>query len=107
MDAHPRGGAAAGLLAAPAGRPDAGAGAAGGPPAPGGDELSRPLNALPAPPALARRAQAFSRRHGVTLYVTLLAAYQALLHRYTGATDFAVGGGVANRNDRAAEQVIG
>jgi amino acid adenylation domain-containing protein len=59
------------------------------------------------PPELARAAQAFSRRHGVTLYVTLMAAYQALLHRYTGATDFAVGGGVANRNERVAEQVIG
>ncbi|HEX2077200.1 MAG TPA: amino acid adenylation domain-containing protein, partial [Longimicrobium sp.] len=59
------------------------------------------------PPELAVAAQEFSRSHGVTLYVTLMAAYQALLHRYTGATDFAVGGGVANRNDRAAEQVIG
>jgi amino acid adenylation domain-containing protein len=59
------------------------------------------------PPELAVAAQEFSRKHGVTLYVTLMAAYQALLHRYTGATDFAVGGGVANRNDRAAEQVIG
>ncbi|HSU13619.1 non-ribosomal peptide synthetase, partial [Longimicrobium sp.] len=59
------------------------------------------------PPALALQALEFSRRHGVTLYVTLLAAYQALLHRYTGATDFAVGGGVANRNERAAECVIG
>ncbi|HEX2078524.1 MAG TPA: amino acid adenylation domain-containing protein [Longimicrobium sp.] len=59
------------------------------------------------PPELAREAQEFSRRHGVTLYMTLMAAYQALLHRYTGATDFAVGGGVANRNERAAECVIG
>ena len=59
------------------------------------------------PPELARAAQAFSRRHGVTLYVTLLAAYQALLHRYTGEAAFAVGGGVANRNERLAEQVIG
>jgi amino acid adenylation domain-containing protein len=59
------------------------------------------------PPALALQALEFSRRHGVTLYVTLLAAYQALLHRYTGAADFAVGGGVANRNEKAAECVIG
>ena len=59
------------------------------------------------PPELVRAAQAFSRRQGVTLYVTLMAAYQALLHRYTGETDFAVGGGVANRNERLAEQVIG
>ncbi|HEX8245511.1 MAG TPA: amino acid adenylation domain-containing protein, partial [Longimicrobium sp.] len=33
------------------------------------------------PPELVRAAQAFSRRQGVTLYVTLMAAYQALLHR--------------------------
>jgi amino acid adenylation domain-containing protein len=59
------------------------------------------------PPELVRRAGEFSRRNGVTLYMTLLAAYQALLHRYTGATEFAVGGGVANRNDRASEQLIG
>ncbi|HEU0301680.1 MAG TPA: amino acid adenylation domain-containing protein, partial [Longimicrobium sp.] len=59
------------------------------------------------PPELARRAAEFSRKHGVTLYMTLLAAYQALLHRYTGATEFAVGGGVANRNQAAAEQLIG
>ncbi|MBV9110407.1 MAG: amino acid adenylation domain-containing protein, partial [Gemmatimonadetes bacterium] len=59
------------------------------------------------PPELVRQAQEFSRRHGVTLYVTLMAAYQALLHRYTGAADFAVGGGVANRNEKAAECVIG
>jgi amino acid adenylation domain-containing protein len=59
------------------------------------------------PPELVLQAQEFSRKHGVTLYVTLMAAYQALLHRYTGAADFAVGGGVANRNERAAECVIG
>ena len=59
------------------------------------------------PPELAIEAQEFSRRHGVTLYMTLMAAYQALLHRYTGQADFAVGGGVANRNERAAECVIG
>jgi amino acid adenylation domain-containing protein len=59
------------------------------------------------PPELALGAQEFSRRHGVTLYVTLMAAYQALLHRYTGAADFAVGGGVANRNEHASECVIG
>jgi amino acid adenylation domain-containing protein len=59
------------------------------------------------PSALAARAREFSRANGVTLYATLLAAFQALLHRYTGQTDFATGGGVANRNERLAEQIIG
>ncbi|HEX2204789.1 MAG TPA: amino acid adenylation domain-containing protein [Longimicrobium sp.] len=59
------------------------------------------------PPELARAARGFAKERGVTLYMTLLAAFQALLHRYTGEADFAVGGGVANRNDRAAEGVIG
>ncbi|HEV7589345.1 MAG TPA: amino acid adenylation domain-containing protein, partial [Longimicrobium sp.] len=58
-------------------------------------------------PELTRAARALARSRGTTLYVALLAAFQALLHRYTGQADFAVGGGVANRNDRAAEGVIG
>jgi amino acid adenylation domain-containing protein len=59
------------------------------------------------PPELTRAARALARSRGTTLYVALLAGFQALLHRYTGQADFAVGGGVANRNDRAAEGVIG
>ncbi|HEU0053411.1 MAG TPA: condensation domain-containing protein, partial [Longimicrobium sp.] len=59
------------------------------------------------PPALSREARRFGRERGATLYMTLLTAFTALLHRYTGQADFAVGGGVANRNDRAAEGVIG
>ncbi|HYR11514.1 MAG TPA: amino acid adenylation domain-containing protein, partial [Longimicrobium sp.] len=59
------------------------------------------------PPELARAARESGRARGVTLYMTLLAAFQVLLHRYTGQADFAVGGGVANRNERAAEGVIG
>ena len=59
------------------------------------------------PPELARAARRFGRKRGVTLYMTLMAAFQALLHRYTGQADFCVGGGVANRNDRAVEGVIG
>ena len=34
----------------------------------------------------------FSQRHGVTLYMTLLAAYTAMLNRYTGEEDILVGG---------------
>ena len=42
--------------------------------------------------------KALSRREGVTLYMTLLAAFQTLLHRYTARDDIAVGSPVAGRD---------
>jgi non-ribosomal peptide synthetase component F len=39
--------------------------------------------------------------------MTLLAAYQTLLHRYTGAEDICVGSPIANRPLRETEQLIG
>jgi amino acid adenylation domain-containing protein len=48
-----------------------------------------------------------SRRRGATLYMTLLAAYQTLLHRYTGAEDICVGSPIAHRPLRETEQLIG
>jgi acyl carrier protein len=50
---------------------------------------------------------AFSNRHGVTLFMTLLAALNALLHRYTGQTDIVLGTVIANRNRLETEQMIG
>src|SRR6185369_4592101 len=38
------------------------------------------------------------RQEGATLFMTLLAAFQSLLHRYTNQTDILVGTGIANRN---------
>jgi amino acid adenylation domain-containing protein len=48
-----------------------------------------------------------SRREGVTLFMTLLAAWQVLLHRYSGQQDIVVGSPVANRNQTALEGLIG
>ena len=59
------------------------------------------------PPDLARQADAFSRHHGLTLYMTLLAAFQALVRRYTGQDDFCLGGGSAGRRLRESEELIG
>jgi amino acid adenylation domain-containing protein len=59
------------------------------------------------PPETVRAARAFSREHGATLYMTLMAAFQALMHRYTGQQDFCLGGGVANRSWRETEPMIG
>jgi non-ribosomal peptide synthetase component F len=57
--------------------------------------------------ALTQRLKALSGSHGVTLYMTLLAAFQALLHRHTGQVDIAVGSPIANRNHHATESLIG
>jgi len=49
----------------------------------------------------------FSRDEGVTLYMTLLAAFQALLFRYTGQEDFCIGSPVAGRTHVALEGLVG
>ena len=48
-----------------------------------------------------------SRQHDATLFMTLLAAFQTLLYRYTGQTDILVGTPVANRNRVEIEPLIG
>jgi amino acid adenylation domain-containing protein/non-ribosomal peptide synthase protein (TIGR01720 family) len=48
-----------------------------------------------------------SRRAGVTLFVTLLAAFNVLLYRYTGQKDIVVGSPIANRNRAEIEGIIG
>ncbi|HYW07623.1 MAG TPA: amino acid adenylation domain-containing protein, partial [Longimicrobium sp.] len=59
------------------------------------------------PPPVARAARAYARANGATLYMVMLAAFEALLHRCTGQEDFCVGGSVANRSWREAEPLIG
>src|SRR6185369_3976955 len=56
---------------------------------------------------LTRGLQAFARDEGTTLFVVLLAAFQALLQRYTGSPAIAVGTPIANRNHVETEGVIG
>jgi amino acid adenylation domain-containing protein len=56
---------------------------------------------------LSRSLRAFCRRHGVTPFMALLAAFDALLLRYTGQTDIAVGTPIANRNRTETEALIG
>src|SRR5262249_58905004 len=43
------------------------------------------------PPAVTAAVRELSKRSGVTLFMTLLAAYYTLLHRYTGQSDLVVG----------------
>jgi amino acid adenylation domain-containing protein len=59
------------------------------------------------PPPLYNRLRMLSREHGVTLFMTLLATFKALLYRYTEQTDLVVGSAVANRRLRETEGLIG
>jgi amino acid adenylation domain-containing protein len=52
-------------------------------------------------------AKALSQREGVTLFMTLMAAFKVLLYRYTGETDMLVGTPIAGRNRREVEGLIG
>ncbi|MDW5322248.1 non-ribosomal peptide synthetase [Plantactinospora sp. KLBMP9567] len=58
-------------------------------------------------PELAERLVALGRRHNATLYMTLLAAFQVLLARYSGQRDFAVGSPVAGRPLPELDPMVG
>ncbi|MEE8585160.1 MAG: amino acid adenylation domain-containing protein, partial [Acidobacteriota bacterium] len=58
-------------------------------------------------PQLARSLRQTGRRLGATLYMTLLAAFQALLRRYTGQQDVSLGSPIANRTRPETEGLIG
>ncbi|WP_342379995.1 amino acid adenylation domain-containing protein [Myxococcus stipitatus] len=62
-------------------------------------------------PLLAREEaealRALCRREGATPFMAVMAAFQVLLHRYTGETDLVVGTDIANRNHLGTEGLIG
>ncbi|WP_139253735.1 non-ribosomal peptide synthetase [Hydrococcus rivularis] len=62
---------------------------------------------LTLPHAFTQALKDFSRREGVTLFVTLLAAFNVLLHRYTEQEDILIGSPIANRNQAEVENLIG
>jgi len=59
------------------------------------------------PPECAERLRALSRKQGVTLFMTLLAAFNTLLFRTTGQEDILIGTDVANRNREETEGLVG
>nr|UXE46115.1 linear gramicidin synthase subunit B [uncultured bacterium] len=67
-----------------------------------GDERSAIL-----PKTMLDAVRALGRGEGATLYMTLLAAFQVLLHRYSGQSDIAVGSPVAGRSRPELEGLIG
>ncbi|HSM56063.1 MAG TPA: amino acid adenylation domain-containing protein [Candidatus Sulfomarinibacteraceae bacterium] len=67
-----------------------------------GDMVSRRLS-----PALAQRLRALAQEQGVTLATALLAAFQALLHRYSGQDDLLVGSVLSGRERPELAHVVG
>ncbi len=58
-------------------------------------------------PGTVRRLKSYNRLHRTTSYMTLLAAFQALLHRYTGQEVISVGTPLAGRRRVEIEPLIG
>jgi amino acid adenylation domain-containing protein len=59
------------------------------------------------PPALRAALEALGRQAGATLFMTLLAAFQTLLARYTGQEEIVVGSPIAGRTRVETEGLIG
>ncbi|NEQ96450.1 MAG: AMP-binding protein, partial [Cyanothece sp. SIO2G6] len=56
---------------------------------------------------LSDRLKSLATAAGATLFMTLLAAFNILLHRYTGQSDIVVGSPIANRHRKEFEGLIG
>ncbi|MBX8531240.1 amino acid adenylation domain-containing protein [Pseudomonas cichorii] len=59
------------------------------------------------PTELTSGLRALSRRHGNTLFMTLMAGWAALLSRLSGQSDIVIGTPVANRQRQETESLIG
>ncbi|MDZ8261482.1 non-ribosomal peptide synthetase [Nostoc sp. ChiQUE01b] len=56
---------------------------------------------------LTQALKTLSRNEDATIFMTLLASFKILLHRYSGQDDILVGSPIANRNQHDIEQLIG
>ncbi|MFB2772712.1 condensation domain-containing protein [Pelatocladus sp. BLCC-F211] len=59
------------------------------------------------PEELTKKLKTLSRQEGTTLFVTLLAAFKVLLHRYTEQEDIFLCSPIANRNRKEVKGLIG
>ena len=57
--------------------------------------------------ALSGRLRELARREGVSMFMVLLAAFQTLLHRYTGAEDLVVGAPASGRHREEIASLLG
>jgi amino acid adenylation domain-containing protein len=59
------------------------------------------------PLQLSKALANFAQSRGMTLYMVMLAGFQAVLHRYTGQDDICIGSPVAGRSHPQLENLIG
>jgi acyl-CoA synthetase (AMP-forming)/AMP-acid ligase II/acyl carrier protein len=71
------------------------------------DNFTTAVRQVALPAKLSKAAKEFSQREGVTLFMTLMAAFKTMLHRYTGVDDLRVATDVANRNRPGTEGLFG
>ena len=62
---------------------------------------------LTLPHTLVSALRAIGQQEGATLFMTLLAGFASLLHRYSGQDDLAIGAPIAGRTRAETEQLIG
>ncbi|RKT55884.1 non-ribosomal peptide synthase/polyketide synthase [Saccharothrix australiensis] len=65
------------------------------------------MRSFTVPAEVAAAVKELARRHGDTVFTTLVAACQALLARYTGQDDIAVGTAVSGRGRAELDDVVG
>ncbi|HEY4576054.1 MAG TPA: amino acid adenylation domain-containing protein, partial [Thermoanaerobaculia bacterium] len=76
-------------------------------PRPARGSFAGDVEQLRMPPDLYDGLRKLCRREGLTLYMTMLAGFFALLQRYTGERDMVIGTSNANRRAREIEGMIG
>jgi amino acid adenylation domain-containing protein len=76
-------------------------------PRPAAQSFRGATESLPLDLSTATALRALSQREGTTLFMTLLAAFQALLSRYTGQEDIVVGSPFTNRHRAEVEGLVG
>src|SRR5690606_7224342 len=58
-------------------------------------------------PGLVAALKSRSQENGVTLFMTLLAAFSTWLHRHSGQDDLTIGSAIANRTSRDTRDLLG
>ncbi|MEV7602210.1 amino acid adenylation domain-containing protein [Kitasatospora sp. NPDC089797] len=76
-------------------------------PRPAVPSLAGAVHGFELPAELTERLRALGARHGATLFMVLLAGYQTLLGRLSGAEDVLVGTPVAGRGQRELDGLVG
>ncbi len=73
----------------------------------GGGSFRGAMQSFALPRSLREALHSLSRKQGVTLFMTVLAALDTLLYRYSGQEDILVGSITSGRNHRGTEKLLG